>query len=381
MDIEKVLGENGLLEQQMPQFTARASQLTLAQTISDVIAENKTLIAEAGTGTGKTFAYLVPALLSGKKTIISTGTKNLQDQLFKKDLPFLLAKLRQEININPKVKLLKGRSNYLCLYRYHHALHKAVARFPGNQALFAALPRWIESTDSGDLVDLSDLMTNPIVRRDITSTVENCLGKDCDYYNDCFVYKARNQAQNADILVINHHLLLADMALKEEGFGELLPAAKVIVIDESHQLSGIAERFFSTGISSRQCKDLLADIKTATGDIQAGFATIQDTFFDFEISLKRTMAAMAELNNRQSIEELLGNEDIHNELTLLQQNMADLNHAIEPLAVADKGMEQCYLRLSAITDLTTELLQHQDSDHVYWYEAGSDRFALHKSPL
>jgi len=230
------------------------------------------------------FPHFYPA----KKTIISTGTKNLQDQLFNKDLPFLLSQLK--FKTNPKIRLLKGRNNYLCRYRYQQSLHKAVSRYPANKDLYRLLPNWTEQTDSGDLVELSDELNNSIVQREITSTAENCLGKDCQLYNDCFVYRARNRAMNADVLVINHHLLLADMALKEEGFGELLPNAEVIIIDESHQLSGIAERFFSQNITSRQCKELLADIKTGVGEVKGGFHAIQDTFFDFDISLKKPKA-------------------------------------------------------------------------------------------
>ncbi|KAA3641080.1 MAG: ATP-dependent DNA helicase, partial [Proteobacteria bacterium] len=346
MDIQQVLGKDGLLDQAMDGFQARQTQLDLAQTIADVIVNKETLIAEAGTGTGKTFAYLVPALLSGKKTIISTGTKNLQDQLFNKDLPFLLSQLK--FTKNPSIRLLKGRNNYLCRYRYQKSLHNAVSRYPANKALYRLLPSWTETTDSGDLVELSEELNNSIVQREITSTAENCLGKDCDFYNDCFVYRARNRAMNADILVINHHLLLADMALKEEGFGELLPNAEVIIIDESHQLSGIAERFFSQNITSRQCKELLVDIKTAVGEVPGGFHAIQDTFFDFDISLKKTQSTLVSLDNRRSMEELLENEDINNELILLVQNGRDLSNALEPMVAADKTIEQAYLRLNAL---------------------------------
>ncbi|MCX7545267.1 ATP-dependent DNA helicase [Marinicella gelatinilytica] len=379
MDIERVLGEKGLLDTAMDSFQPRQTQLDLAQTIADVISDNKTLIAEAGTGTGKTFAYLVPALLSGKKTIISTGTKNLQDQLFNKDLPFLLSQLK--FKKNPTIRLLKGRNNYLCHYRYQQSLHKAVAKYPANKTLYRKLPIWIEQTDSGDLAELSDEFNNNIVQREITSTAENCLGKDCQLYNDCFVYRARNRAMNADILVINHHLLLADMALKEEGYGELLPNAEVIIIDESHQLSGIAERFFSQNITSRQCKDLLVDIKTAVGEVKGGFAAIQDSFFDFEISLKKAQSTMVALDNRRSMEELLNNEDISNELSLFEQNGRDLLNALESMVAADKAVEQCYLRLGGLLDLLSDMMKADGTDHVYWYEAGNNRFALHKSPL
>ncbi len=379
MDIEHVLGEDGVLAQAMDGFQPRQTQLDLAQSIADVINDNDTLIAEAGTGTGKTFAYLVPALLSGKKTIISTGTKNLQEQLFNKDLPFLLSQLN--FKKNPKIRLLKGRNNYLCHYRYQQSLHKAVSRYPANKALYRKLPEWIEETDTGDLVELSDELNNTIVHREITSTAENCLGKDCAFYNDCFIYRARNRAMNADVLVINHHLLLADMALKEDGFGELLPDAEVIVIDESHQLSGIAERFFSQNITSRQCKELLADIKTGVGEVKGGFHAIQDAFFDFDISLKKTQSALVSLDNRRSMEELLDNEDIHNELQQFEQNGRDLLNALEPMVAADKAVEQGYLRLAALLDLLKDMMNADDSDHVYWYEAGNNRFALHKSPL
>ncbi|GAA4825092.1 ATP-dependent helicase [Marinicella pacifica] len=379
MDIEHVLGAEGLLAQAMEDFQPRQTQLDLAQTIADVIADNQTLIAEAGTGTGKTFAYLVPALLSGKKTIISTGTKNLQEQLFNKDIPFLLSHL--EFKHKPKIRLLKGRNNYLCHYRYQQSLHKAVSRYPANQSLYRVLPQWIEQTNTGDLVELSDELNNSIARHEITSTAENCLGKDCAFYNDCFVYRARNRALNADVLVINHHLLLADMALKEDGFGELLPHAEVIVIDESHQLSGIAERFFSQNITSRQCKDLLTDIKTAVGDVKGGFHAIQEAYFDFDISLKKTQSALVSLDNRRSMEELLNNEDIHNELRQFEQNGHDLLNALEPMVAADKAVEQGYLRLAALLDLLKDMMTTDDSDHVYWYEADNNRFALHKSPL
>jgi ATP-dependent DNA helicase DinG len=285
MDIIDVLGENGLFQAQLSDFKTRPQQIELAEKIAEVIESQSVLIAEAGTGTGKTFAYLLPALLSNKKIIVSTGTKTLQDQLFKKDIP----KLLELLSIKPKVRLLKGRSNYLCMHRFHKAKVMPISRFPENKPLFKYLNNWEHHTLRGEISEFINQVENRSVLANLTSTPENCLGAECDYYNDCFVYKARRKALDADLLVINHHLLFADMAIKQGGFGELLPKADVIVLDESHQIPEIAGRFFSQLFSSRQCNEILNDLLTEAGEVDAAFAAINEAHEQMKRALRDTI--------------------------------------------------------------------------------------------
>ncbi|HID45191.1 MAG TPA: ATP-dependent DNA helicase, partial [Chromatiaceae bacterium] len=221
IDVEAVLGPQGLLSEALPGFSWRSQQQEMGEAVASCIELGGRLIAEAGTGTGKTFAYLVPALLSGAKVIISTGTKNLQDQLFIKDLPLL----REAMSSPASVALLKGRANYLCVHRMENALldtrghRREVARH------LQRVRNWSISTRSGDIAELTSLPEDSQVWPLITSTGDNCLGSECPSFSKCHLVEARRRAQEADIVVINHHLLCADFSIKDEGFGELLPPA------------------------------------------------------------------------------------------------------------------------------------------------------------
>ncbi len=377
MNVDEVLGEGGLFEQQIATFKPRQQQLEMAEKIAAVIEQQDVLIAEAGTGTGKTFAYLLPALISHKKTIISTGTKTLQDQLFTKDIP----KLLEVLKIKPKVRLLKGRVNYLCLDRYHKAALMPVSRYPENKPLFARLKNWIHETQVGEIAELTAVIENRMMLSNITSTPENCLGSDCDHYNECFVYKARRRALDADLLVINHHLLFADMAIKQGGFGELLPKTDVIVLDESHQIPEIAGRFFSQLFSSRQCTEILNDLLTEAGEVDAAFAAITEEHEQLKRSLRDTLLAMSQMPERESSARLFKTPHIVEVFDLLLHQMGLLETALEPLVVQSTGLQNCYLRLTAMSVLLNDMMQQKESNYIYWFEAREKYFALHKSPL
>ena len=257
-DFKDVFGQSGPLARAFPRYSYRPEQAAMANAVGAALARLDTLIVEAGTGTGKTFAYLIPALLSGRSVIISTGTRTLQDQLFRRDVP-LLAKA---LGLPVKIALLKGRSNYLC----HHRLELAAQQGSlfdserGAQRVLARISRWAASTKSGDLSELSDLPEQSSVWPSVTSTRENCLGQECAQFSRCHVFEARRNAQAADIVIVNHHLLLADLALKEEGFGDLLPGAEAVILDEAHQVPDIAAQFFGRVWSVRQVQLLLRDI-------------------------------------------------------------------------------------------------------------------------
>lgn len=377
MKVLDVLGEGGLFEDKLTGFKPRPQQIQLAEKIAEVIDNQGILIAEAGTGTGKTFAYLLPALLSGKKIIVSTGTKTLQDQLFTKDIP----KLIELLGIRPKVRLLKGRSNYLCLHRYHKAVVMPVSRFPENKALFKYLKNWIHNTTRGETSEFINQVENRLLLTNITSTPENCLGSECDHYNDCFVYKARRKALDADLLVINHHLLFADMAIKQGGFGELLPKTDVIVLDESHQIPEIAGRFFSQLFSSRQCTDILADLLTEAGEVDAAFAAISEPHEHLKRALRDALLAMSQMPDRESSKRLFQTPLIIETFELLLHHMEQLLNALEPLVVQSTGLQNCYLRLDALMLLLKDMQQQRDDNYIYWFEAREKYFALHKSPL
>src|SRR4030081_1023058 len=257
-DYNDVFNLEGPLARSLPDYAYRPEQAAMAKAVGLALARLEPLIVEAGTGTGKTFAYLVPALLSGRSVIISTGTRTLQDQLFRRDVP-LLAKA---LGLPAKIALLKGRANYLCRHRLELASQQGslLGDERGAARTLARISRWAATTKAGDLSELTDLPEQSSVSAQITSTRENCLGSECPQFSRCHVFEARRNAQAADIVVVNPHLLLADLALKDEGFGDLLPGAEAVILDEAHQVPDIAAQFFGQVWSVRQAHLLMRDI-------------------------------------------------------------------------------------------------------------------------
>jgi ATP-dependent DNA helicase DinG len=261
-DLRHLLGAHGPLADALPGFRPRREQLAMAEAVEAAIASRGTLLVEAGTGTGKTFAYLVPALLSGRHVIVSTGTRTLQDQLYHRDLPLVAQALGRPV----RIALLKGRANYLCRHRLKLAL--AAPDLPGTEGergrALARIDRWAAVTRAGDVAELESVPENDPAWSLATSTRDNCLGQDCPEFRDCHVVQARREAQAADLVIVNHHLLLADMAIREEAFGELLPSTDAVILDEAHQFPEIAAQFFGTGLAARQllalARDALAEL-------------------------------------------------------------------------------------------------------------------------
>ena len=257
-EIEALFDETGGLAQNIDGFQPREAQLSMAKAVENAIQTKRHLVAEAGTGTGKTFAYLVPAILSGKKTILSTGTRNLQDQLFEKDFPLI----RDALKVPVQAAVLKGRANYLCLYRLDQAYTSQVGFDKEQAAELNKIQRWSKQTTVGDVAEVTSVPEGSMIWQQVTSTADNCLGQDCPMASECFPMLARRKAHDVDILIVNHHLLCADWALKDDGFGQLLPEAELVVVDEAHQLIDTASRFLGTAVSARQILSLLSDIST-----------------------------------------------------------------------------------------------------------------------
>ena len=265
LHLEDIFGQGGPLERALPDFRVRREQLRMAERVARALEARETLVVEAGTGTGKTFAYLVPALLSGTRVLISTGTRTLQDQLYTKDLPLVSAALGRPAC----VALLKGRANYLCRYRLAAAegAGEQLAMLGGaggaraSRAMLTRIARWAHSTRSGDLAEVGGLSDSHPVWGQVTSTRETCLGVRCPEISRCHVALARREALDADIVIVNHHLLLADLALKEDGFGDLLGSADAVILDEAHQIPDLATQFFGASVSTRQIEGLLKDVE------------------------------------------------------------------------------------------------------------------------
>ena len=267
----------------------------MAERVAAALADRETFVVEAGTGTGKTFAYLVPALLSGVRVLISTGTRTLQDQLYSKDLPLVGAALGRPA----RVALLKGRANYLCRHRLGMAAQEpeqlamaggAEPRTRGSRALLARIARWAEITTSGDLAEVRGLSDSNPVWSQVTATREVCLGARCPEISRCHVALARRAALEADVVIVNHHLLLADLALKEDGFGDLLGSADAVILDEAHQIPDLATQFFGASVSSRQVDNLLKDAQAELRRA-ADAAALADALAAVEDSLRALRAA------------------------------------------------------------------------------------------
>lgn len=334
------LSDGGALAVRIDGFAPRAPQQALSMAIAETVEDRAVLLAEAGTGTGKTFAYLVPALLSGLKTIVSTGTRALQDQLYHRDLP----RVRDALGVGIKTSLLKGRANYLCKYRLEKS--KGEPRFTNKEQItqFQRIVAWSGRTRMGDLAELDALPEDSPLLPMVTSTTDNCLGSECPFWDDCFVVQARQRAQAADVVVVNHHLLLADLALKQEGFGEILPGAQVFVVDEAHQLPELAAQFFGEGLSARPlvevARDALAECKTTTGAL----AVLQAPARALEEAARELRVAMEPLPPRGTRARAMQEPGVFDALGELDDALCAFIDALAPLRESAPGFDSCHAR-------------------------------------
>lgn len=379
--IAKTFSASGALGKAISGFQPRQPQIDMAQAVQDAIDHQHQLVVEAGTGTGKTFAYLVPALLSGKKVIISTGSKNLQEQLFHRDLP----KMVDALGFMGYVALLKGRSNYLCLDRLSRQLVESHTNEADPELLtqLVKVRSWSSASKSGDLGECDDIAEDSPVIANITSTNDNCLGKECPSYQDCFVLKARKKAMDADIVVVNHHLFLADLAIKETGFGELIPEAEVFIFDEAHQLPDIASQYFGQSISSRQMQELAKDIeigyRTEAKDmrqLQKIAVKLTQTFMDLRIILGETNAQM-----RGNWREAVKSAAVVREIERLHDA---LDLALQVLKIAlgrSQLLDAAYERAHMIKNRLLRVCDTSITGYSYWYECSPRHFTLHITPL
>jgi len=370
------LSEDGDFALANPNFKPREVQQQMAVAVNDAIQSQTNLVVEAGTGVGKTFAYLLPALLSEKQLVVSTGTKNLQDQLFKRDLPAIL----KILNLNPRTALLKGRNNYLCLYRLENTL--ASGRLPDPKAVkhLGTVNRWKDKTLTGDLGDLSVLPENSSVIPLVTSTAENCLSQDCPFFDECYLAAARERARKAKVLVVNHHLLLADLVLKEDGFGELLPDTDIFVIDEAHHLSKTAYQFYGSSITSRQISELCKEVEL---EYRTQVTDARDLLLDSERLAKEVKEFRMSLPDYDLREEWLYTADRQKSLGNLLNKINQLIDVVKVNSDRTKTLESCFERLLGFRDIIENFEKESDptKQKINWYETNRGGFRLNSTPL
>ena len=376
-DTKQFFSNKGALSTVISGYQAREAQIEMAEAIATAIDKKQHLIAEAGTGTGKTFAYLVPAILSGKKTIISTGTKNLQDQLFNKDLPVIRKAMKKPF----LAALLKGRSNYLCTYRLQNALTSTIGFTKEDAGALAKINAWAKRTQTGDIAEMSGVNEGDPIWYQATSTPDNCLGQDCPDYAECYLVKARKNAQEADVIVVNHHLLCADWSIRDNGFGELLPNAEVVVIDEAHQLADTASNFLGVNLGAKQLSDLAQDALMEYFKDATDLPALRTTCEDLEHEIKDLRLAFGVELKRGDWQEIENNPKLLGGLSALKEQLQRVTDQLNLASVKTKALESCFNRAEDLLQKLKLIMDEKGGKWIRWYEIHRKTFTLSLTPL
>lgn len=376
--LDNILGPQGSLAGAIAGFEFRPSQLKLAKLVQKALREKSKAVIEAGTGTGKTLGYLVPIVLSEKKTVISTGTKNLQEQIVLKDIPLLSKALGREID----AVMMKGRKNYLCRYRFdQHFLQPFLLKTEFGDVR-GRIQTWIERSECGDRAELDWLKDDDPLWDSISSTSDQCVGTECMFYEDCFLNRLRQRAAEAQLIIVNHHLFFADLMVKKEGFGEIIPRFQAVVFDEAHTLEDIATTYFGKSLSTNQLMDLVSDVEKVIADlpnqhkkkvrrhlewIKAGAEHLWDLLREGEEKTRLAEESLESLEKGACLEIKRGLDFIHGNSGFTEEQSPALQ------SLANRAHE---LRQSM-----DKILGSSDPDWLRWYERRKKTVVLHASPL
>ena len=373
--IESVFAADGVLARAIDGYRVRPQQVEMAERIAAAIEQHGVLVAEAGTGTGKTFAYLVPALMAGGKVIVSTGTKTLQDQLFQRDLPMV----RDALKAPATVALLKGRANYVCHYHLERA--RTEGRFLSREEAghILAIARFAKTTSTGDRAECSVVPEDSAAWAAATSTRDNCLGQECPNAKECFVTAARREAQAADVVVVNHHLFFADVMLRDTGVAELLPACNTVIFDEAHQLPETASLFFGENVSTGQLLDLARDARMEGLAAAKDFAELPDGARALEKAARDLRLTISGENARFSLSQLA--PAFHEALDTVAEELARFGALLESQAERSEGLEHCWRRSQELGLTLKRWRQTEDTGLVRWVEVFNQALSLNATPL
>jgi ATP-dependent DNA helicase DinG len=375
--IREVFSNGGALSQEIAGFSERTQQLEMALAIQEAIENNDQLVAEAGTGTGKTFAYLVPALLSGGKVIISTGTKTLQDQLYSRDLP----NIRDALKVPVTVAMLKGRSNYICHYHLERAGQEGRFASREDANYLQLIKTFTEHSKTGDKGELNAVPENSTVWPSVTSTRDNCLGGDCNFYKECFVMEARKKALEADVVVVNHHLFFADVMLRDEGISELLPTANTVIFDEAHQLPDVAGLFFGEDISTGQLLELTRDCNVAHATLVKDCVALAEASAAVEKAVRDFRLIFAYEGSRMPVQKALAVKGFEERFEKMFDELQLLTSVLETQAPRDPLLEKYWERSVGLTDLLNRWIRAGNANLVRWVEVFTQSVQLHATPL
>ncbi len=376
--IPELFAESGPLARTIDGFRPRQQQTELAQAIDDAMRQARVLVVEAGTGTGKTFAYLVPALRHGGKVIISTGTKTLQDQLFRRDLPTV----RDALKVPVDVALLKGRANYLCLYHLERNEREGRFQTAADAADLRQIRRFAEVTVSGDKSECREVSEDSAAWQAATSTRDNCLGQECPHFPEhCHVSQARRRAMEADVVVVNHHLFFADVMLRDEGMGELLPAANAVIFDEAHQLPETASLFFGESVSTGQLLELGRDTRNETIASARDCVALIDATHALEKAARDLRLAVRAENARFRHAQLVAEVAFEQALSQLEGRLAELGGILETQAQRAEGLARCLERCGELARRIAGWRAPEAPDLIRWGEVFSQALALNATPL
>lgn len=377
VDLAAVFAADGALARALPAYRFRTQQLAMAEAVAQAIAERAPLLAEAGTGTGKTFAYVVPALLSGGKVIVSTGTKTLQDQLFARDLPLV----RDALKVPLTVALLKGRANYVCHYHLGRARQADSFTSRADAGYLGRIESFARTSVSGDKAELTTVPDTAAIWAQVTSTRDNCLGGECPHYGECFVMRARKEALAADIVVINHHLFFADVVLKDEGLSELLPTCNTVILDEAHQLPDTATLFFGEELAAGQLAELARDAELESLKIARDYAPLPDAAQVLLQALRRVRLAAGDVPGKWSHADAMRRPDLVAALDALAAALDGLAAELALQSERSDELAQCANRTREVVERLARWRDRDDPDWIRWIDVSTRGWQLHASPL
>ena len=373
----QVFSDQGPLAETISGYRMRQQQLEMALAIEAAIKDNKQLVAEAGTGTGKTFAYLIPALLSGGKVIVSTGTKTLQDQLYTRDLPAV----RDALKVPVTVAMLKGRANYVCHFHLERAANEGRFVSREDAGYVHIIRNFMENSSTGDKAELTEVPENATIWPSVTSTRDNCMGQECNYYKDCFVMEARKRALAADVVVVNHHLFFADVMLRDEGVAELLPSANTVIFDEAHQLPEVAGLFFGEDVSTSQLLELARDAEAEYITTAKDCPALQEAANKLEKSVRDFRLVFAYEGSRMPVQKALALKNFDTAYAEMQEKLKALTDVLETQAARDPALENCWQRGAALMVQLQRWLGAENANLVRWVEVFTQSVQLHATPL
>ena len=379
--IKDIFSEDGPLAKSEPDYSPRTQQVEMAEAIAAALERGESIVCEAGAGTGKTLAYLVPVLLSGRKALISTGTRHLQDQIFSKDLPLVEKALGRPV----RAARLKGRANYLCLLHLKQAETGARLVDSRSGKFLSDIRDWSQRTETGDFAELDSIPEDAPVLSTCVSTYENCLAQDCEFYEDCFVFKARRRAAAAELAVINHHLLMMDMRLRADHGGFLPDDPEVIVFDEAHQLPGLAFRYFGRPLLSSKglltlSEDALAAHLEEAPDLR-GFPALLDEYDQAVADLRLSFPRAKQEEQRRAWEDIKNSKRVILAMATLLQQARAVHQVLSDNAERGSKLENCCSRMEQALEMVEIFNQPEEEDWVRWVEIHKKTFTLHRTPL